>query len=154
MKKTLTLFLIIFPILLSSCKSEEQSEERTGMKFVGEWYSENSKMIGGYKISYDSRLSINSDEKGNYNYKFKNTITDYMYGGEPKTEYSEGRLDSILTDEFKWKFISGNNLKERGGYIYISSFFNDDYPGDKKPDELSVFFNEGRGDVMKFTRLK
>ena len=154
MKKTLILLLIIFPILLSSCKSEEQSEGRTGMKFVGEWQSDDSKMIGGYKISYNSRLSINTDEKGNYNYKFKYTITDYMYGGVPKTEYSEGRLDSILTDEFKWKFISGNYLKERGGFIYISSFFDKDYPGDNKPNELSIQFNEGRGDAMLFTRLK
>jgi hypothetical protein len=150
MKKISCILTFILFVLIGCKQSQDESKEGAGEKFVGEWQYENSKMMGGYRISGNYKLFINKTGPGKYGYKFELTIIDYMYGGHPKKEYSSGKLDSILTDEFKWKFTSGD-FANRGGYIFIE---DDVFQGDKKPDDFSVHFNEGEGDILSFKRIK
>jgi len=113
---------------------------------VGDWFHEVSKNMGGYNITSKTKLTIIRIDAGIYEYKIATTVIDEMYGGNPKTNYSSGKLEKHIKDN-KWVF-SGGDFGERGGYISIPSAEWDDY----KPKKLSVLFASGRGSSMNFNR--
>ena len=74
------------------------------------------------------------------------TVTDQIYGGNLKTQYSSGKFEEYIKDN-KWLF-SGGDLGNRGGYIVIFAGQWDDY----KPNTLTINFESGRGNSMTFTK--
>ena len=132
----------IVSIVSISCKNTVNGTKKT----VGSWHHEVSRNMGGFQISANTELSIKRNGPGDYNYSISTTIVDDMYGGEPKTEYSSGKLDSVV-DQNKWKFISGD-YGNRGGYIVVPS----DQWEHETPTEITVEFESGRGNSMTFTR--
>ena len=84
---------------------------------VGDYYHQVSRNMGGFQISSNTKLSIKRNGPGDYDYSISQTIIDQMYGGQPKTDFSSGKLDGAI-QEGKWKFISGN-YADRGAYIVV-----------------------------------
>ena len=115
-------------------------------KTVGNWYHEISRNMGGFQISANTKLSINRNGPGDYDYTLSTTVVDQMYGGQPKTEYSTGKLDGVIEDG-KWKFITGD-FGNRGGYIVVPS----DEWENNSPTEITIQFASGRGNSMTFKR--
>ena len=144
MKKNLTIFVVLLftSFFLTSCNNVANGTKKT----VGDWNHFTSKNMGGYQISMKTKLSINRNGPGDYDYSLSKIVTYQMYGGQPKTEYSTGKIDEII-DDGKWKFVSGN-FSERGGYIVVPS----DTWEDDEPTELFIRFASGRGNSMSFRR--
>ena len=132
---------LVTSFLFTSCIGTTKSSNT-----VGDWYYEISRNMGGYQISLKTKLTIIRNGPGDYEYQLKETVTDAMYGGQPKNEYSSGKLEEYIKDN-KWRF-SGGKFGNRGGYIKVPSDKWDDY----KPYEISVHFASGRGNSMTFTR--
>jgi hypothetical protein len=142
MKQVMTIFAVILVAasVLSSCGRVKTSNT------VGDWHHEISRNMGGYNISSQTKLTIIRLEAGVYEYKLATTVTDQMYGGNPKTEYSSGKFEESIKDS-KWVF-SGGDFGNRGGYIEVPTDQWDDY----NPTTLTVHFASGRGNSMTFTR--
>lgn len=143
MKKILSIIgvALVASFLFTSCSGTIK-----GSNTVGDWYYEISRNMGGYQISQKTILTIIRNGPGDYEYQLKETVTDAMYGGQPKNEYSSGKFEENIIDN-KWRF-SGGNFGNRGGYIKVPSDNWDDY----KPSEISVRFASGRGNSMTFKR--
>lgn len=144
-----TIILVCFVFTHTNCSHSNKNNNLETkipiIKIDGHWYNVVSKNIGGFEISATSRLSIGRSGSSNY-YTVSTTIVDQMYGGQPKTESSSGKLDEIIGDG-KWKFITGD-YGERGGYIVIPS----DNWKNNKPSEITIQFISGRGNTMNFKR--
>ncbi|MDB2463663.1 hypothetical protein N9W69_02470 [Flavobacteriaceae bacterium] len=142
MKKVFTIISVILVTasILTSCGRVKTSNT------VGDWYHEISRNMGGYYISSRTKLTIIRIEAGVYEYKLATTLTDEMYGGYPKTEYSSGKFEEYIRDS-KWVF-SGGDFGNRGGYIEVPTDQWDDY----NPSKLTIHFESGRGNSMTFTR--
>tara|TARA_B100001758_G_C18314118_1_gene559513 strand:- start:183 stop:881 length:699 start_codon:yes stop_codon:yes gene_type:complete len=143
MKKVMAVFgaIIFTSLILTSCGGTIKTSNT-----VGDWFHEVSKNMGGYNITSKTKLTIIRIDAGIYEYKIATTVIDEMYGGNPKTNYSSGKLEKYIKDN-KWVF-SGGDFGERGGYISIPSDEWDDY----KPKTLSVHFASGRGSSMTFNK--
>ena len=115
---------------------------------VGDWYCVIDKNIGGFNISAKTKLIIKRNGPGDYEYQTETTITDEMYGGLPKTEYSNGKIEKEVMN-YKWHFINGD-FGNRDGYIVIPHDKWDDY----KPTEITIQFSSGKGDSMIFNNDK
>lgn len=115
-----------------------------GLNIVGDWHHEISKNMGGYIISSKTKLTIVRNGPGDYDYRVETTVIDAMYGGQPKTDYSNGKLEKEVKEK-KWHFIGGN-YGNRGAYIAVPSDNWNDY----KPSSISVNFDNGRGNSMMF----
>ena len=83
---------------------------------------------------------------GRTNQPLITTVTDQMYGGQPKTEFSNGKLDEVV-ENGKWKFLTGD-YGNRGGYIVVPS----DEWENNSPNEIVIEFESGRGNSMTFQR--
>ena len=69
----------------SETKKTEQDEITVNVKEIsGDWYSEKSRVMGGYKITNKEILTITETSSG-FEYEIESTIIDEMYGGNPKT---------------------------------------------------------------------
>ena len=128
--------------LLNSCNNVVKGTKKT----AGNWYHEISNNMGGVQISANTKLSIKRNGPGDYDYSIVTTITDQMYGGQPKTEFSNGKLDEVVEDG-KWKFLTGD-YRNRGGYIVVPS----DEWENNSPNEIEIEFESGRGNSMTFQR--
>jgi hypothetical protein len=146
-KNNVAFNLIVLVFIISSCGSSNNPPQVDGTSIVGDWIHEKSRIMGGYKISSKTVLSIIRNGPGDYQYSLKTTIIDEMYGGQPKTEMSNGKLDKEVKEK-KWRFSDGN-FGERGAYIVVPK---DDF-NNGKPQFLSIRFSPGRGDAMDFTSL-
>ena len=130
-----------------SCGEERKINAQS---IVGKWYYQDSKIMGGYKISQSVVLTITRNGQGdgsNYEYKFKTTFVDGMYGGIPRTEFGGGGFKPVLTTSNVWEFSRGN-YGERGGYIVIPP---DDWNG-YESKTITIRFSPNRGKEMIFTR--
>lgn len=117
-----------------------------GSNTVGDWYCVIDKNIGGFNISAKTKLIIKRNGPGDYVYQTETTITDEMYGGLPKTEYSNGKIEKQVMN-YKWNFINGD-FGNRDGYIVIPHDKWDDY----KPTEITIQFSSGKGNPMTFNK--
>ncbi len=135
-------YICIALFLLSSCNNAVNGTKKT----VGNWYHEVSNNMGGFQISANTKLSIKRNGIGDYDYNINTTIIDQMYGGQPKTEYSNGKLDKVI-ENGKWKFLTGD-YGNRGGYILVPS---DEWENDS-PTKIEIQFENGRGNSMTFRR--
>lgn len=144
MKKIMTIFgaVLFASFILTSCNNVANGTKKT----VGNWYHEISRNMGGFQISMNTKLSIIRNGPGDYDYTLSTTVVDQMYGGQPKTEYSTGKLDEVIEDG-KWKFITGD-FGNRGGYIVVPS----DKWENNSPTEITIQFASGRGNSMTFKR--
>lgn len=140
-KKT---FAILFATILFFVSCSEKKIK--GSNIVGDWHHEISQNMGGYEISIKTKLNIVRNGPGDYEYNLKETTKDAMYGNQPKTMYSKGKLNKDILEK-KWRFI-GTDYGSRGGYILVPS----DNWVDYKPTELQIEFNIGSGKTMIFTR--
>ena len=131
---------LLSTLLLGSCARIKTSNT------VGDWHHEISRNMGGYNISSKSKLTIIRIEAGVYEYKLAITTTDQMYGGQPKTEISNGKLDEVV-ENGKWKFLTGD-YGNRGGFIVVPS----DEWENNSPNEIEIEFESGRGNSMTFRR--
>ena len=147
MKKLFKIFSILLftSFFLSSCNSNN-TVTINGSNTTGDWYNEISKIMGGYKISMKTKLTITRNGPGNYEYKVEETVIDEMYGGVPKTKKFSGSFEEDIVDK-KWRF-KGGSYGESGGYILIPEDNWDDY----KPDAIRVEFSPGRGNPKVFKR--
>ena len=147
MKKLFKIFSILLftSFFLSSCNSNN-TVTINGSNTTGDWYNEISKIMGGYKISMKTKLTITRNGPGDYEYEVEETVIDEMYGGVPKTKKFSGSFEEDIVDN-KWKFKDGS-YGERWGYILVPEDNWDDY----KPDTIRVEFSGGRGDPMVFKR--
>ena len=131
-------------------ESSDTERKINGESIVGKWYYKDSQIMGGYEISQSVELTITRNGPGdgsNYEYKFKETFVDQMYGGIPHTEFGNGGFEPIKDNI--WKFSGGDyDYGERGGHIVIPS---NDWNGEK-PKTLTIRFKPGRGKEMIFIR--
>lgn len=134
--------IITILFMLTSCNNGVNGTKKT----VGNWYHEISNNMGGFEISANTKLSIKRNGPGDYDYSIATTITDQMYGGQPKTEISNGKLDEVV-ENGKWKFLTGD-YGNRGGYIVVPS----DEWENNSPNEIEIEFESGRGNSMTFQR--
>tara|TARA_B100001287_G_C22668420_1_gene523996 strand:- start:784 stop:1458 length:675 start_codon:yes stop_codon:yes gene_type:complete len=147
--KKLLLILLCLPLIYSCGDNNDNNKEKKtvkGTNIIGEWHHEISKMMGGYRITSTSLLTIIRNGPGDYEYKVKQTTVDEMYGGNPKTSYYNGKLNGTVTDR-KFRFSSGN-YGERGGYIVVPEDYWDDY----NPENITINFDKNRGNTMIFSR--
>ena len=91
--------LAIFVVVLGAVAvpKEEEEEESNSVSvdraiLVADWYHFNSQNMGGYNISIETKLAI-KNKNGEIAYMIKETVTDQMYGGVPKSEFFEGTLN-------------------------------------------------------------
>ena len=134
--------LVITSVILTSCDSFVQLKTSNT---VGDWYHDISKIMGGYQISKNTKLTIIRNDRADYSYFLEETVIDEMYGGKPKTTYSSGRMEESMSSNNEWFFIGGS-YGERGGYIEVPNDRWNDY----KPSELKIYFAPRRGDMMTF----
>lgn len=146
MKKLMTIFgaILFAPFILTSCNNNNVANGTK--KTVGDWHHEVSRNMGGFQISSNTKLSIHRNGPGDYDYTLSTTIVDQMYGGQPKTENSTGKLDGVIQDG-KWKFITGD-FGNRGAYFVVPS---DKWENDN-PTEITIQFASGSGNPMTFKR--
>lgn len=146
MKKLMTIFgaILFASFILTSCNNNNVANGTK--KTVGDWYHEVSRNMGGFQISSNTKLSIHRNGPGDYDYTLSTTIVDQMYGGQPKTENSTGKLDGVIQDG-KWKFITGD-FGNRGAYFVVPS---DKWENDN-PTEITIQFASGSGNPMTFKR--
>jgi hypothetical protein len=151
MKKTLSNFIVlqIIALIFSNCNNTVQIGKAVkGINTIGNWYQETTKNIGGFQITGKTNLTILKNSDGVFEYKTETTVIDDMYGGLPRTEYSNGRLKENVKDN-EWLFLGGE-YGNRGGYIEVPSDRWDDY----KPSSLTIQFATGHGNSMTFVRRK
>ena len=135
-------FLLLAIILFVSCEKNPIK----GSNIVGDWHHEISRNMGGHQISLKTKLNIVRNGPGDYDYHIETTTSDAMYGNQPKTEYSTGKLEKEIKEK-KWHFIN-NDFESRGGFISVPTDNWNDY----KPTELIIKFDSGRGNTMIFKR--
>jgi hypothetical protein len=157
MKKVMIIIgaIILASIVLTGCGGKSHSnsnndssaaEITVGSNTVGDWYHSISRNMGGYDITASTKLTIIRTDNGAFEYKLATEVIDQMYGGNPKTEYSHGKLEQNAIDK-KWAFSSGD-FGDRGGYIEVPMDNWNDY----EPTSLTVSFAAGRGNSMIFTK--
>ena len=139
--KNIILSLLLLTYLISCGYNIAKTSNITG-----EWVHTEGKVMGGYLISQNNKLIIIRNGPGDYEYTLTTVTTDQMYGGEPKSSFSSGKLDGKIIEN-EWRFVSGK-FGERGGYIQVPTDRWDDY----SPTEIVVNFSSDRGDSMVFTR--
>ena len=75
MKKNLTIFVVLLftSFFLTSCNNVANGTKKT----VGDWNHFTSKNMGGYQISMKTKLSINRNGPGDYDYSLSKKIKYY-----------------------------------------------------------------------------
>ncbi len=123
MKKVIVIFgaAIIASLHVISCGSgahgnssndSTTAEITVGSNTVGDWYHSISRNMGGYDITAFTKLTIIRTGDGAFEYNLATEVVDQMYGGNPKTEYSNGKLVNDAVDK-RWAFSDGD-YGERG----------------------------------------
>ncbi len=131
------LFLFSFIIFLfTNCGSNSTDLS----PIVGDYMYVTTKTMGGYEIKGTWKLNITKNGDGDYSYTIVKTINDQMYGGNPKSETSNGKFATTLDNSNDWYLIGYGNA-----HISIP------YGGFKEaPSEITMY---GDGDPKLFIRL-
>lgn len=125
-------------ILNVSCSSSSNGIDASPI--TGDYVYTTSKTMGGYEISGKWKLNITRNGDGDYSYTIIKTITDQMYGGNPKSETATGKFAKTLDNNHDWYLIGYGNA-----HISIP------YGGFKEPpSEITMY---GDGDTKHFLRV-
>ncbi len=110
---------------------------------VGKYSHFTSKIMGGYKISQTSELTIQIEGNNKITYSITATLVDEYSGGRPQYSYYSGDIKKVTP--LKYKFY-GDAYGERGAYITFKKVPKDPV------GELLISFSPGRGNQMSFVR--
>tara|TARA_B100000401_G_scaffold436679_1_gene380636 strand:- start:1031 stop:1525 length:495 start_codon:yes stop_codon:yes gene_type:complete len=143
--------LVVLIVLASFGESEtkktEQDEITVNVKEIsGDWYSEKSKVMGGYKITMKEILTITETSSG-FEYEIESTVIDEMYGGNPKTSIFNGIIKNDNSN--KKLILSGSgSYAERGAYIVVPKDNWEEGDG----GSLVLKFAPNKGNTIYFNR--